>query len=235
MREPAVLKALARRIENRLRGVRPQAVFSPSSIPMTFVDPRWPAMFAADQVFGDFLETYIRAPARRFARLGHAQEQRALRLARRASYPSHWAARSAVRPPWRRPGPHRCDSLGRQPAAGACRGRGRGGDRGAADEKLPSGLYRPRLAAQGRPAAGPDRPYTERHRPARHRHRDSAVRRRAWPSSISKSHPFLDKGRPEHFAILPGRCSNRISCSCRRAPKPMARPFARRRRSGCPR
>jgi glycosyltransferase involved in cell wall biosynthesis len=96
MREPAVLKHLARRVEKHLRAVRPQAVFAPSSVPLSFVDSKLPRIFATDQLFGDFVETYIRSPAQRFVRLGHAQEKCALEGAALATYPSRWAGDSAV-------------------------------------------------------------------------------------------------------------------------------------------
>ncbi len=97
MREPVILKALARRIERALRGLKSDAVFAPSSMPLTFVETRLPIVYVTDQLFCDFVEKYIRRPAARFARLGNAQEARALATATRASYPSDWAAASAVR------------------------------------------------------------------------------------------------------------------------------------------
>jgi glycosyltransferase involved in cell wall biosynthesis len=97
MREPAILKALARRIESALRDVRPDAVLAPSSIPLTFLETRLPVVYVTDQLFCDFVATYIRRPAARFTRLGDAQEARALGIATRASYPSAWAAASAIR------------------------------------------------------------------------------------------------------------------------------------------
>jgi glycosyltransferase involved in cell wall biosynthesis len=97
MREPSVLKRLARRIEPALRAVRPDIVFAPSSLPMSFVETSCPWVYATDQLFCDFIDTYIRRPSARFRRLGHEQEARALSHAARASYPSDWAAQSAVR------------------------------------------------------------------------------------------------------------------------------------------
>ena len=95
MREASALKELARRIEPELRGIKPDVVFAPSSLPMCFVDARCPTVFAADQVFGDYAGSYVRRPSKRFLRIGHAQEGLALARATRVSYPSHWAAKSA--------------------------------------------------------------------------------------------------------------------------------------------
>jgi len=97
MREPSVLKQLAHRIERALSSLKPDVVFTPSSIPMSFVETRAPWVYATDQLFCDFLSTYIKRPSARFRRMGHAQEARALAHAARASYPSDWAAESAVR------------------------------------------------------------------------------------------------------------------------------------------
>lgn len=99
MREPVVLKYLAGRIEKHLRAVRPQAVFAPSSVPLSLVDSVAPRIFTTDQLFCDFVQTPytgIRRPAERFIRLGHSQEKRALSSATLATFPSQWAADSAV-------------------------------------------------------------------------------------------------------------------------------------------
>lgn len=96
MREPAALKLLARRIERKLRAERPDVIFSPSSVPMSYVETKIPWLYATDQLFANFIDTYIPRPASRFRRLGHAQEARALVSAARASYPSHWVARTAI-------------------------------------------------------------------------------------------------------------------------------------------
>jgi glycosyltransferase involved in cell wall biosynthesis len=96
MREPTVLKALARRILGALRTIRPDAVFAPSSLPMTFVESRIPVVYATDQLFRDFVGTYVRSPSSRFLSLGDAQERRALAAAAGANFPSDRAARTAI-------------------------------------------------------------------------------------------------------------------------------------------
>jgi glycosyltransferase involved in cell wall biosynthesis len=97
MREPAILKVLARRIERLLRDVKPDIVFAPSSMPLTYVETELPTVYVTDQLFCDFLTKYIPRPAARFARLGNAQESRALAGVTRASFPSRWAAEGAAR------------------------------------------------------------------------------------------------------------------------------------------
>lgn len=97
MREPSLLKRLAGRIEPALRATKPQIVFAPSSLPMSFVEAPCPWFYATDQLFCDFVDTYIKRPSARFRRLGDEQETRALAHAAGATYPSDWAAASAVR------------------------------------------------------------------------------------------------------------------------------------------
>jgi glycosyltransferase involved in cell wall biosynthesis len=97
MREPSVLKRVARRVEPALRAIRPDVIFAPSSLPMSFVETTRPWVYSTDQLFCDFVDTYIRRASRRFRRLGHEQEARALVHAARVTYPSQWAADSAVR------------------------------------------------------------------------------------------------------------------------------------------
>src|SRR6202000_1447998 len=46
--------------------------------------------------FCDFVQTYIHAPAGRFVRLGNDQEKHALKTAALATFPSNWAANTAV-------------------------------------------------------------------------------------------------------------------------------------------
>ena len=201
MREPLVLKYLAGCIEKHVRAVKPEVLFAPSSIPLSFVDSKLPHAFATDQLFCDFARTYIRAPAERFLRLGNRQEAHALKTAALASFPSHWAANTAVSHygadsakvdviPWganlpceiaeadvdaaiaRRP-MNRCDLvfLGRDWAR-------KGGD-----------LLVETVAELNRNGL-----------PAR------ATIIGCAPPGLSPQHfdihPFLDKGRPEHLAIL---------------------------------
>lgn len=95
MREPSILKRLGHRIERALRAIKPDIVFAPSSVPISYVDASRPLAFATDQLFCDFVDSYIEQPAARFRRLGHAQEAHALARASCVTYPSHWAANSA--------------------------------------------------------------------------------------------------------------------------------------------
>jgi glycosyltransferase involved in cell wall biosynthesis len=201
MREPVVLKSLARRIEKHLRAVRPQAVFAPSSIPMSFLDSKLPRIFATDQLFCDFVETYISSPSQRFIRLGNAQEKRAVTGAALATYPSEWAAQQAI---------------------------SRYGADGAKINVIPWGANLPSAIAQEEVDAAIARRPLERcnlvfiGRDWGRKGGDLLVKTveelnkcglptRATiigcePAGLSPQffdiHPYLDKGRPEHFATL---------------------------------
>jgi hypothetical protein len=113
MREPLVLRALARRVERAISETKPQLVFASSSIPLSLVDTSLPLIHVTDQVFCDFVNTYIDKPSVRFRRIGNAQEAIALAAATRVSYPSEWAALSAIK----HYGQDRRRPMGRQPAA----------------------------------------------------------------------------------------------------------------------
>lgn len=95
-REPQILKSMARVIEARLKAAKPDVVFSPSSIPMTYVDTVLPVVWSADLLFPAYIATYIPNPARRSFELGLRQEALALDRASRVSFPSDWAAAEAV-------------------------------------------------------------------------------------------------------------------------------------------
>ncbi|HKY19208.1 MAG TPA: glycosyltransferase family 4 protein [Rhizomicrobium sp.] len=201
MREPAVLKYLARRIEQHLRAVKPQAVFAPSSIPLSFVDAKLPRIFATDQLFCDFVESYIHSPAQRFIRLGNAQEQRALSGAALATFPSEWAAQTAVSQygadrakihviPW---GANLPQTIAQE-------------DVEAAIKKRP--MDRCNLVFVGRDWARKGGDVLVRTVEALNR---AGLPTRATiigaepkdlPPHLFDIHPYLDKGRPEHFAIL---------------------------------
>jgi len=95
MREPVLLKSLARKIESQIRDSKPDVIFAPSSIPLTYVDANCPTVYATDQLFCDFVDTYIATAAGRFRQLGNMQEKRAMDRVTRATFPSEWAATSA--------------------------------------------------------------------------------------------------------------------------------------------
>lgn len=201
MREPLVLKYLAGCIEKHVRAAKPQILFAPSSIPLSLVDSKLPHAFVTDQLFCDFARTYIRAPAQRFIRLGNQQETHALKTAALASFPSQWAANTAISHygadstkvdviPWGANLPFEVAD----------------GDVDAAIAVRPMGrcdlvfLGRDWVRKGGDLLVGTIAELNRNGLPAR------ATIIGCAPPGLSPQHftvhPFLDKGRPEHLAIL---------------------------------
>lgn len=97
-REPVLLRALARQIERRVRGVPADFLFAPGSHAIAELDTPHPKIFCADATFAnvlDFYDTFTNC-APEFVRQGHAQDRKALANCAAAVYPSHWAAERAT-------------------------------------------------------------------------------------------------------------------------------------------
>jgi glycosyltransferase involved in cell wall biosynthesis len=97
MRERIFLKAVARRVADAVKRAAADLVFSPSSLPVAYLETELPVFWATDLLFATYLRTYLANPAPRMVREGHAHETAALARARRVSFPSAWAAREATR------------------------------------------------------------------------------------------------------------------------------------------
>ena len=96
MREPSFLHGVARILEARAKQERPDLIFAPSSVATSCFEGETPVFWAADLCFGSYLETYVRKPARRFVQTGHVQESQSVMRARRINFPTHWAAEGAI-------------------------------------------------------------------------------------------------------------------------------------------
>ena len=97
-RDTAMLQDRARRTRQRLRGAKVDAVFSPSTIPLAYLDTNVPTVFWTDASFAGMLNFY---PF--FANLaplsideGHALERWVLGRCSLAIYSSDWAAQTAL-------------------------------------------------------------------------------------------------------------------------------------------
>jgi glycosyltransferase involved in cell wall biosynthesis len=97
-RAPAILKGYARQVAENLSGCQVDAVFSPGTIPIAYLDCRTPVAFWTDATFSRMVDFY---PS--FTNLhedsvkeGMAMERAALERCRLAIYSSEWAARSAI-------------------------------------------------------------------------------------------------------------------------------------------
>jgi len=97
-REPRYLRSLARQVQTRVQGLRPDVVFAPGSHSVTRLDVECPIVFCADATFANVLDTYdsFSRCAPEYIAQGHAQERDALARCAAAIFPSEWAARSAI-------------------------------------------------------------------------------------------------------------------------------------------
>lgn len=98
-RHPGLLRDFARQIERRLEESQGDVVFSPSTLPITYLRTKLPVTFCADSCFAAMLNYYgayskLSAVQTRYAE--HA-EQRILSRTALAVYPSEWAANAAIR------------------------------------------------------------------------------------------------------------------------------------------
>ncbi len=92
-----LLQSHARQFERRLAAISVDAVFSPSTWPIAFLETELPVVFWTDACFAGLLEYYesfsnLAPPS---VATGHAVEQRALERCTRAVYSADWAARTA--------------------------------------------------------------------------------------------------------------------------------------------
>ena len=97
-RQPDVLKSYARQINRRLARSKPDAVFSPGTIPVSLLDCDIPIVTWTDASFAGLSSTYpeFQNITRESRTKGDAMEQEALSRCRLAIYSSQWAAQSAI-------------------------------------------------------------------------------------------------------------------------------------------
>ena len=97
-RDPRVLRHYARQVESRARDLAVDAIFSPGTIPIAYLDTDIPLVTWTDATFAGMLDYYpaFSKLSRATIRCGHAVERAALGRASAALYSSTWAARSAV-------------------------------------------------------------------------------------------------------------------------------------------
>jgi glycosyltransferase involved in cell wall biosynthesis len=97
--DPELLASHARQAERRLASISVDAVFSPSTWPLAYLETRLPVVLWTDACFAGVLDFYDSfsnlAPAS--VRAGHLVEQRALDRCTRAIYSTAWAAETALR------------------------------------------------------------------------------------------------------------------------------------------
>lgn len=96
-RNPHVLRAYARQVARRLADVPHDVVFSPGTLPVSYLDTRAPIVFWTDATFDGLVDFYpdFSGLAGESLRDGHRAEQAALDRCRLAIYSSDWAAETA--------------------------------------------------------------------------------------------------------------------------------------------
>ncbi len=97
-REAATLAGMAREIAGRMRGREVDAVFSPGSEAVSFLDSDRAITFCADATFANLVDYYwdFTRLSSDYLKQGHRQEAQALSRAALAVYPSEWAANTAI-------------------------------------------------------------------------------------------------------------------------------------------
>ena len=96
-RDPALLRAYARQVGERLEQLDVDVVFSPGTIPIAKLETNLPVVFWTDAVFDSLVGYYPEFSnfCGTTLRDGHAMEQEALTRASLAIYASEWAAEEA--------------------------------------------------------------------------------------------------------------------------------------------
>ena len=97
-REPLVLKGFARQLEASIAREKVDFVFSPSTLPLAYLQCREPVGFWIDAVFAAMVGFYPQFSelTRGMIRMGNDAEQKALDRASLAIFSSDWAARAAL-------------------------------------------------------------------------------------------------------------------------------------------
>jgi len=97
-REPLILKGYAYQVSKKLSGTDIDVVFSPSSLPIAYLECNKPIVFWRDATFSGLKDFYVDCSnlCEQTIRAGHAHEQAALNKCRLAIYSSEWAAKMAI-------------------------------------------------------------------------------------------------------------------------------------------
>jgi glycosyltransferase involved in cell wall biosynthesis len=98
MYEPAVLRYYAAQVAKKVRGMRPDIVFSPGTLPIAYLETDLPIVFWSDATFAAMIDFYpdFCGLSSRTVRVGHGYEGSALKKAALAIYSSAWAGHSAT-------------------------------------------------------------------------------------------------------------------------------------------
>lgn len=96
--EPFVLHSYAGQVGRQLHRLKPDVVFSPGTIPISYLRTDKPIVFWTDATFAGVVNFYPEFSnlCREGIRKGHRMEQEALSRCRLAIYSSEWAAQTAI-------------------------------------------------------------------------------------------------------------------------------------------
>lgn len=96
--EPFILKNYANQVLQKLTKLNYDVVFSPTSIPIAYLESKQPTAFWADATFAGVLDFYPHYSnlCQETIRQGHLMETLALGRAKLAIYASDWAAKTAI-------------------------------------------------------------------------------------------------------------------------------------------
>ncbi|MCW3110915.1 MAG: glycosyl transferase group 1, partial [Segetibacter sp.] len=94
-----VAKNYANQIAERLQGLHPDCIFSPSSFPVAYLETDLPKIFYTDSTFHRMLDYYksFKNLTPKCIERGHKIEKKALDSCSLAIYSSEWAAESAIK------------------------------------------------------------------------------------------------------------------------------------------
>lgn len=97
-RDPSVLSGYARQVAGRLVSLEPDIVFSPSTLPIAYLETKHPIVFWADATFAGMINFYpgFYNLCQQTIRDGHAAEESTLARCSLAIYASDWAAQTAI-------------------------------------------------------------------------------------------------------------------------------------------
>ena len=95
-RDPGLLRRVSEQVDEKIRAQKPDVIFAPSTVPITYLDTNKPIVVSPDAVFGSMLGYYFHSPAPYYRDEGYRQEEAALRNAAFAVFPSDWAAVGAM-------------------------------------------------------------------------------------------------------------------------------------------
>lgn len=97
-REPAILKDYSAQVMRRLASARCDMVFSPSTLPIAYLQTEKPIVFWTDATFAGMIDFYpgFTNLCPETIKHGNNMEQRALSKCRLAIYSSEWAAQTAI-------------------------------------------------------------------------------------------------------------------------------------------